>query len=179
MHTWINNLRADPVKPLLTSNCPAIKYYTQRDLLGQEAESVRSIWSNKETRSLLRRQQDDGSWIYPGKNPEKYPDVNYRLVETYKRLRLLVGKYSFNRSHPAVEMGAEYILSCQTPEGDIRGVYANQYHPHYCGAFLEYTIKAGYRDDPRVNRCMDWLLSVQMTAAGLPPCLLRDTAGMM
>ena len=174
MHDWRTALRADPVKPLLSSNLPAIKYYTQRDLFDQETESVRSIWSNKETRSLLRRQQDDGSWVYPGKNPDKYPDVNYRLVETYKRLRLLVGKYGFDRSHPAVEKGAEYILSCQTPEGDIRGVYANQYHPHYCGTFLEYIIKAGYHEDPRVNRCMDWLLSVQMEDGGWAPPMLAE-----
>ena len=163
---WRSRLRRDPLEPLLASEHEAVLYFTRRDLLDEDVRSVSTLWDLPEPLKLLKRQREDGSWAYPGKNPERYPDVNYSLVETYKRLRLLVGKYGFDRSHPSIERAAEYILSCQTEEGDIRGAYASQYHPHYDGVFLEYLIKAGYQDDPRVKRCLEWLLSVRMEDGG-------------
>jgi len=163
---WRSRLRRDPLGPLLASKHEAIRYFTQRDLLDEDVEPVSSLWGLPEPLKLLKRQREDGSWKYPGRNPDRYPDVNYSLVETYKRLRLLMGKYGFDRSHPSIEGGAEYVLSCQTEEGDIRGAYASQYHPHYDGVFLEYLIKAGYQDDPRVERCLKWLLSVRMEDGG-------------
>ena len=167
-------MRLDPLGPLPASKHEAIRYFTRRDLLDEDVEPVSSLWGLPEPVKLLKRQQEDGSWVYPGKNPERYPDVNYRLVETYKRLRLLMGKYGFDRSHPSIERAAEYVLSCQTEEGDIRGVYASQYQPHYDGVFLEYLIKAGYQDDPRVKRCMDWMLSVQMEDGGWAHPMLAE-----
>ena len=163
---WRSRLRRDPSEPLLSSEHEAVSYFARRDLLDEEVGPIGSLWGLPEPVRLLRGQRGDGSWKYPGRNPERYPDVNYGLVETYKRLRLLVGKYGFDRSHPSIEGAAEYVLSCQTEEGDIRGVYASQYHPHYDGVFLEYLIKAGYGDDPRVERCLEWLLSVRMEDGG-------------
>jgi hypothetical protein len=166
MERWKDGFTFDPVAPLLNSKYEPVRYFTRRDLLDEDTGPTSDLWGLPEPKRLLRHQLDDGSWKYPGKNPEKYPDVNYRLLETYKRLRLLVGKYGFNRSHPAIERAAEYVFSCQTGEGDIRGVYANQYHPHYDGVFLEFLIKAGYPDDPRVEKCLKWLLSVRMDDGG-------------
>ncbi|MBC8497705.1 hypothetical protein H8D40_01850, partial [Candidatus Bathyarchaeota archaeon] len=126
MSLWRIKLSLNPLEPLLASKYEAVRYFTRRDLLNEDVGPVSPLWDLPESRRLLRGQQDDGSWLYPGKNPERYPDVNYRLLETFKRLRLLVGKYAFDRSHPVVERAAEYVLSCQTEEGDIRGAYASQ-----------------------------------------------------
>jgi len=161
MVDWKKLLQHDPVEPLLSSKYVATQYFSRRDLLGEDVESIENLWNLKEPKKLLGRQLEDGSWKYPGKNPARYPDVKYGLAETFKHLRLLVGKYGFDRSHPVIARAVEYMFSCQTDEGDIRGVYASQYHPHYCGAFMEYIIKAGYCDDPRVKKCISWLLSVQ------------------
>lgn len=174
MSLWREKLRRDPIEPLVDSKYEAVRYFMRRDLLDVGVDPVSVLWDLPEPGKLLKRQQEDGSWVYPGKNPEKYPDVNYRLLETFKRLRLLVGKYGFDRSHPAIERAAEYVLSCQTEEGDIRGAYASQYHPHYDGVFLEYLIKAGYQDDSRVKRCLEWLLSVQMDDSGWAHPMLTE-----
>ena len=166
MPGWREQLTYDPIEPLLRSKWEAIRYFTRRDLLGEDVGPVEVLWELREPLRLLRGQRDDGSCAYPGKYSEKYPDVNYSLLETFKRLRLLVGKYGFNRSHRTIQEAAEYILSCQTEEGDIRGLYASQYYPHYDGIFLESFIKAGYNDDPKVEKCMRWLLSVRMDDGG-------------
>ena len=122
MINWRSLLRYDPVQPLLSLDYSVIQYFTRHDLLGETVGPIEELWDHKESRSLLRRQLDDGSWKYPGKNPEKYPDVNYGLVETFKHLRLLVGKYGLDRSHPVIDRAVEYMFSCQTDEG-ISGGY--------------------------------------------------------
>jgi hypothetical protein len=171
---WKSRYRHDPIQPLLESKFEAIGYCASRDLLGEEVEPITLLWDLPEPKALLRRQRDDGSWRYPGKNPERYPDVNYSLLETFKRLRLLVGKYGLDRSHPQIEKAAEYMFSCQSDEGDFRGIYADQYAPHYTGIFSESLIKAGYHDDPRMDRCLEWLLSVRMDDGGWAHSLLTQ-----
>ena len=47
---------------------------------------------------------------------------------------------------------AEFLFSCQKEEGDIRGFLANQYATYYTGAIMALLIKAGYEDDPRIER---------------------------
>lgn len=171
---WKSDLRLDPLESLLASKYQAVQYFTRCYLLNVHVEPVNTIWDLPEPMQLLKRQQENGSWKYPGKYPDKYPDVNYRLLETFKRLRILVGKYGFDKTHPTIERAAEYIFSCQTEEGDIRGIYASQYHPHYDGIILEYLNKAGYEKDPRVKRCLEWLLSIQMTDGGWAHPMLTE-----
>ena len=74
----------------------------------EDVGPVAVLWELREPMRLLRGQRDDGSWAYPGKYPEKYPDVNYSLLETFKRLRLLVSKYGFNRSHRTIQVQLSY-----------------------------------------------------------------------
>jgi len=171
---WRSMLGIDPVEPLLSSKYEAVRYFAVRDLLGGPVDPIQTLWELPEPRRLLRQQLEDGSWKYPGRYPEKYPDVNYSLLETFKRLRVLVGKYELDKRHPVIARAAEYMFSCQTEEGDIRGLYANQYHPHYDGLFLELLVKAGYQDDPRVERCLRWLLSVRMEDGGWAHSLLTQ-----
>lgn len=170
----IDYFKYDPIEPLINSNHKAVQHLANRDLLHKQKEPVTNLWALPEPKKLLKKQQTNGSWKYPGKYPDKYPDVNYNLLETYKRLRILVGKYNLDKTHPAIENAAEYILSCQTSEGDIRGIYADQYAPNYNGVILEYLIKAGYSYDPRIHRCIEWLLSVQMEDGGWAPPLLTE-----
>ena len=108
----------------------------------------------------------NGSWHYPGKTDHPASKANYDLLETYRTLRILVEMYAFQRSHPALASAAEYIFTCQTDEGDIRGILGNQYMPYYHGAILELLIKAGYADDPRTDKGLQWLLSMRQADGG-------------
>jgi hypothetical protein len=166
MQTWRERLKHDPVKPLTSCAYTAIRYYAGHDLLGEDVEPIQTLWSQPEAKKLLRNQRGDGSWAYPGKDPEKYPDVKYSLLETFKRLRGIVGKYELDKSHPAVEAAAEYVFTCQTPEGDFRGIYVDQYSPHYTGVIIELLVKAGYGGDPRVEDAIRWLIRVKQRDGG-------------
>lgn len=47
--------------------------------------------------------------------------TSWKLIE----LGELIEKYGFNRNHHQIQDAAEYFFSCQTSEGDFRGIYGN------------------------------------------------------
>jgi hypothetical protein len=163
---WIFQLSADPIPALARSADQALSYFTRRDLLGQSVESVDVLWNAAEVIRLIRKQKPDGSWRYEGIKGNSVPGQNYSLLETFRNLRILVEMYGINRKHPIMVKAADYLFSCQTDEGDIRGIIGNQYMPYYHGAILELLIKSGYQDDPRVIAGLEWLLSMRQEDGG-------------
>jgi len=163
---WIDVLQTDPRAALQVRDDPALTYCVQRDLLGVTTGLVETLWKLPEPIRLVSKQQANGSWHYPGKSDYPGSEVNYNLLETYRSLRLLVEMYGFQRTHPALARAAEYIFSCQSTEGDIRGMLGNQYMPYYHGAILELLIKSGYAQDRRTEKGLQWLLSVRQSDGG-------------
>ena len=161
-----NRLRRDPTPALLPAGDTALAYFVRRDLLEEDPGPANVLWELPEARRLLRKQQPDGPWRYPGGNPASTPGSNYAVLETFRSLGILVEMYGFDRSHPALRAAAEYLFSCRTAEGDIRGILGNQYMPYYHAAILELLIKAGYADDPRVTAGLEWLLAMRQSDGG-------------
>lgn len=164
METWQRQLRFDPIPSLLSSGNEALRYFVRRDLLKEKVEPIRRLWQLPEAQMIFKKQQPDGSWIYPGK--KKHKDINYSLIETWRQFRFLIEKYGFTREDSATQRAAEFLFSCQTAEGDIRGFLANQYATYYTGAIMSLLIKAGYENDPRIERGFQWLLSMRQDDQG-------------
>ena len=156
----------NPVPALLAAGDTALAYFVRRDLLGEPLGPASMLWELPEPQRILRKQQADGSWRYPGGNPASTPGSNYALLETFRSLGILVEKFGFDRGHPAIRAAADYLFSCQTAEGDIRGILGNQYMPYYHGAILELLIKTGYAEDARVVRGLEWLLALRQADGG-------------
>jgi hypothetical protein len=165
-HLWRKRQKIDPLPALLSSGNEAIAYFTRRDLLDKSVWPVENIWELPEVNKLLKKQLPDGSWPLSGKKPEVYPPYHYYLVETFRYFRALVERYYFTKEHPAAARAAEFIFSCQTADGDIRGMIGNQYATYYTGAMLKLLINAGYQDDPRVGKGMQWLLDMRQDDGG-------------
>jgi hypothetical protein len=163
---WLLHLKVNPIPFLLNCGSPAVEYFARRDLLCEEVKPTSQIWQLPEVQTIIRRQQPDGSWKHSGKGPVTYPSYHYALVETWKNLRILVERYEADRKVNAVAMAAEYLFSCQTSQGDIRGMLANQYATYYTGAMLSVLIRAGYEADQRVETGLDWLLSMRQNDGG-------------
>ena len=163
---WTDVLKTNPVPMLLAWQDPALTFFTRRDLLNVAAGPADALWDLPEASRLVSRQHMEGFWQYPSKLNHPAPNTNYNLLETYRSLRLLVEKYSFHREHTALQKAAESVFSCQTDEGDIRGILGNQYMPYYHGAILELLIKAGYAKDPRTEKGLQWLLSMRQADGG-------------
>jgi len=164
---WRDQLRFDPLPPLLSSRNESLTYFVRRDLLDEPPGSVEVLWQTSEVRRLISRQLEDGAWKYPGGKRYIRSQDNYNQIETYRILAQLVEKHGLNRKHPAIARTAEYLFSHQTGEGDFaRGILGNQYGPYYSAATMELLVKAGYEADPRVESGFRWLLSVRQKDGG-------------
>ena len=164
MNDWRKPLKYDPLPPLLSSTSEAIGYFARRDLSGDQVDSVQYLWHLPQAQRIFKKQQDDGSWPRPGE--QKHAAINYHLIETWRQFRFLIEYYEFTRENPRIEQAAEYLFSCQTVDGEIRGMLANQYATYYTGAIMALLIKAGYENDPRIEKGFDWLLSMRQDDCG-------------
>ena len=160
------HLPIDPMPALLAHEGRALNYFLQRDILNEAVPPVDQLWELPEPQKLVRRQQSDGSWRYTGQNRTRFPETNYDLLQTFKGLASLIQKSGFDRRHPAIAQAADYLFSCQTEEGDFRGILGTQYMPYYHGLLVELLVAAGYADDPRTHRALEWLLAVRQQDGG-------------
>ena len=175
MNSWENKFNYNPTNVLLNSNNYAIEYFTKRDLLNEKVESIQKIWELEEVQKILNKQKDDGTWEYIGMKTNIFPKHHYPLVQTWKEFRTLVKNYELNKTNPSCKKAAEFIFSCQSDEGDIRGMIGNQYATYYTGAMLAMLIRAGYESDPRVDKGMKWLISMRQEDKGWTiPILTHD-----
>jgi hypothetical protein len=163
---WPTLLKYDPLPALMASPEPAGVYFTKRDLLAEEVPPIDTVWELPEPRKILKKQNQDGSWGKSGTKRDVYPPGHAVLVETFKQFRILVERYEFTHDHPAIPHAAEFLFSFQTPEGDIRGFIGNQYATYYTGYVLSLLIRAGYADDPRVEKGLAWLLTTRQDDGG-------------
>lgn len=166
MSVWVKQFKYNPLIPLLASGNSAIVYSVKADLLSEPAGSVEKVWNLPIAQRILKKQKPGGYWQSASRLREKYPAVNYDLVETFKQFLKLIDVYRFTREHAAIQRAAEYIFSCQSDEGDLRGFLGNQYAPYYTGLLLSLLIQAGYGEDERIQKGFDWLLSVRQDDGG-------------
>jgi hypothetical protein len=166
MEEWRRQLHVDPLPTLLSSENEALLYFVRRDLLEEEVSPVDALWTLPQVAKVLRKQRENGSWKYPGGKPELRSREDYDQLQTFKVLMDLVGKYGFTRDQPALERAAEFLFSFQTEEGDLRGIYRDQYTPNYTAAITELLVKAGYGEDPRIHEVFAWLLSMRQDDGG-------------
>jgi hypothetical protein len=161
-HLLSGLLRYDPVPWLLSTGDLAVTTLVRRDLLHEKVD-LRPLCDTREAARLLRRQQPNGCWLYPVKKP---PPQNFDLYATFTTLGELVGKYGMDRSHQAIRRGAQYVFSCQTAEGDYRGIYGTQPAHTYTPALMEVLIDAGYAAHPSTERAFRWLLATRQADGG-------------
>ena len=166
MENWLKQLKHDPIQSLKKFENKIIHYFTDRDLLDKKVEPITVIWEKPEVTRVLNKQEGDGSWKYSGKKVNLYPPHHYPLVATFKIFRQIIEKYEMDKTHTSCKNAAEFILSCQTEDGDIRGMIGNQYATYYTGYILFLLVKAGYGDDKRIIKGFDWLLEMRQNDGG-------------
>ena len=128
---------------------------------------MQTLWKLREVQKIVNKQQEDGSWKYPGQiRGHLRSKEDYNQIETFRMLGAAIEKYGLNKEHPAIERAADYFFSCQPKEGDIRGILGNQYLPYYTGAIMELLIKAGYYKDSHIKKGFNWLNSVKQDDGG-------------
>jgi hypothetical protein len=166
MNRWSETLKYDALRPLMSSGVEPVAYFARRDLLDEDVGPASFLWATPAARRIVRKQRHDGSWSHSGHPHPVFPNRHHDLVETWRVLSQLTDCYEFTRGNPSARAAAEFVLSFQTEKGDIRGFLANQYATYYTGAVLATLIRAGYGDDPRVEKGLEWLLSMRQDDGG-------------
>jgi len=152
---------------LLYGPSVALNYWARRDLLEEAVGPPETLWETRDVARLLRRQQANGSWQYPGGGLMHHRAFeDYDQLDTFRLLGYLIEEWGLDSRHPAIAKAAEYMLSRQTDEGDLRGIYGTQYTPNYTAAIMELLIKAGYGEDARIAKGFAWLLSMRQDDGG-------------
>ncbi len=163
---WRSITVYDPLPPLLSSENKAIAYFAARDLLHKTNSSIQILKELPEVRSIIRRQQQNGSWKYPGGNSNIRSQLSYDQIETFRNLGYLIELYGYTQKDPEIESAIEFLFQFQTEEGDIRGILGNQYAPYYTAAMIELFIKAGLVHDHRIDKAFEWLASIRQDDGG-------------
>ncbi len=143
-----------------------MKWFIKRDLLGEEVDLSKHLWKLPEVDNIFKKQQENGSWRYPGKLESMRTTENYAQLETYRQLGFLIELYALNNNHARVSKACGFLFNFQTQEGDFRGIYGNQFSPNYSAGIMELLIKAGYENDERIQEGLEWLLSVRQSDGG-------------
>ena len=154
----------EAVETLLDVGNEALTAFTKRDLLGEEVD-ISQLWTLPRVEKILKKQQPNGSWLYPNKKVALSSSTNYNQYQTYKTVAELVDFYGLNKEHEAIRKAADYLFSFQTKEGEFRGIYGNQYSPNYSASITEFLIKAGY-NDVRIEKSLNWLLGMMQDDGG-------------
>jgi hypothetical protein len=163
---WKKRLQFDPVPVLLTSSDEALRYFANRDLLEKNPGPIEELWKLPAVVRVAASQKENGAWKYHGGREHIRSREDYDQMETYRVLRELVEKYGLNKNNPVFKKAAEFMFSHQTNAGDFRGICGQQYMPYYSGAIMELLIKGGYGEDPRIERGLQWLISLRQDDGG-------------
>lgn len=162
---WLDIFKYNPIVPLIELNDKAVSLAAQRDLLDKNISLI-DLRQLTEPQNILRKQNKNGSWEYPGAKEHIRTKENYNQLETYRNLGVLIEKFGFTNQHSAIQNAAEYLFSFQTKQGDFRGIYGNQYTPNYTAGIAELLIKAGYEGDKRIRKVFEWLISIRQSDGG-------------
>jgi hypothetical protein len=163
---WQRFLKYNPLPQFDNATDKALQFQVLRDLEGKSSGPAKLLWELPPVLKILKKQQDDGSWKYPKKKDDPREISGHSQLETFRQLGILVEKYLLTKKHPVIQKAADFLFSCQTDEGDFRGIYLDQYSPNYTAAYLEILIKAGFEKEQPIKRGLQWLHSLRQDDGG-------------
>lgn len=159
----------DVIAWLVEPENPSVRYRTMVELLDKSPNDIEvrgcknQITESTPVKILLDRMHPDGYWLQ--KNPrtgEIFGDgVEYGAFGTTHYCLSYLAELGLDRSHPQVAKAAERYLNLQKTDGD--------FYRHF-SCLLGYNIRTftmlGYRDDARVKRSIDLMLSTERPDGG-------------
>ncbi len=171
---WRARLGRDPVPILLREGSEALVARVRRDLIDdEEAPRADEVLTYAEVKSFLRKQEKNGA--FPPKPPEKAigPAKFARAVATLRALDRMAD-FGLRKSEDPVSRAAELLLDSQNDDGGIGDLAvgetpearARAVAVHFHGWALSALCRAGYDDDPRVEKGFRFLLANRQADGG-------------
>ena len=171
---WRARLGRDPVPILLREGSKALVARVRRDLIDDdEAPKAEEVLTYPEVKAFLRKQDKSGA--FPAKPPERTlgPAKFARAVATLRALERMAD-FGLRRAEAPVARAADLLLDSQDKEGGIGDLAlgetpesrARTVAVHFQGWALGVLCRAGYDDDPRIERGFRYLLANRQADGG-------------
>ena len=187
-------MKADPTSWLLEENNSSVRYFTLRDILEYQqnhpdvVKSKEAIASSRIVTRIFQKQSRLGSWESPANlYTPKYKSTYWQVM--------ILGALGLSKDDPRVRKACDFILRYQLGEGGFSshtaGRAAEEYHnlrrkgktlgnlerwtaekvrehEYSCltGNTASALLRLGYAHDVRVERALNWLVSVQNSDGG-------------
>jgi len=155
---------------LLEENDPSVRYRTLTELLDEPSDSQEAceakaqIPNSEPVKEIFLKMHPEGYWYYVNKNSKKGgrgDGVRYwDFVTTHYNLAFL-SELGMDRNHPRIDLATNRYLRLQKDDGDFLGHYSCLF-----GYNLRTFLRMGYRDDPRVGKIIDLMLSTDRPDGG-------------
>jgi hypothetical protein len=171
---WRARLGRDPVPILLREGSEALVARVRRDLIDDdEAPRADEVLTYSEVKSFLKKQEKNGA--FPAKPPEKSlgPAKFARAVATVRALDRMAD-FGLRKTEDPVSRAAELLLDSQAADGGIGDLAAGETPEarakavavHFHGWALSALCRAGYDEDPRIDKAFRFLLANRQADGG-------------
>ncbi|MCG5053640.1 MAG: hypothetical protein KA712_11820 [Myxococcales bacterium] len=178
MTGWRARLAQDPIPKLLREGSPAIVARVRRDLIDDdEAPSVADVWAYKEVQAYAKKFGKTGA--FPAKAAEKAlgPAPFAAALSTAKaidRLADLGVRADEGPQDTPLHRAAAFLLGSQDEDGGLADLAvgatptdkAKMAALHYQGWALSALCRAGFDEDPRVEKGFAFLLAHRQNDGG-------------
>jgi len=175
--SYLRNVVEQSSRRLLQVSIPPVRFWLLRDVMDRGESDILFRRTIEECElfparlKLLNAIREDGAWPilkHQKKQEEKEGGApmgwtySTMLTNLYKLLQMRT-----ERSEGRVEVSLERILGWQTDEGYIPGTWIDLFPIPYWNAFAAHDlIRFGMGDDPRVEKLVSWLVSMQRLDGG-------------
>ncbi|MBU1158352.1 MAG: hypothetical protein KKE24_03330 [Candidatus Thermoplasmatota archaeon] len=185
MLTEIRRTVDESARKLLQISIPPVRFWLLSDVMKKDSDDPVLKQTIKECETypprlhLLDSLREDGTWpISRLRRMEEErgpgPPIGWTYT-TMLRNQLMLGEYVAKIDEGNVRASFEKMLGWQVKEGYIPGPTTDAFPiPHYNGLALRNSLEFGLRDDPRVDKLMKWLLSMQRHDGGWNIPYLQD-----
>jgi hypothetical protein len=170
---------------LFQVSTPPVRLWLLTDAMGKDAadpvvqRTVKECEAYPPKMRLLESLREDGTWpISKQRRAQEErgpgPPIGWTYVTMLRNLHAL-GDMHTGPDEGNVEAALSRILDWQGEEGFIPGPWSSAYPtPHYNGYALRNLIQFGREDDPRTQRLIEWLLSMQRDDGGWSIPFIQD-----
>jgi prenyltransferase beta subunit len=150
---------------LARGNLP-ILYWLKKDILEVPIErEYKNLKKYAARIRIINEQKLDGSWCQKKyENNPKWEKTHY-FIETLRNSFILYD-YGCSGKSKEVKKLANFFFSTQSREGDFRGVYPNEYAPHYHALTLEILCQFGMDENKNVQKGYRWLIKNRQDDGG-------------
>ncbi|MBD3415164.1 MAG: hypothetical protein GF421_12145 [Candidatus Aminicenantes bacterium] len=150
---------------LARGNLP-ILYWLKKDILEVPVDrEYKNLKKYAARIRIINEQKANGGWCQKKyENHPKWEQTHYFIETLRNSFRLY--DYGCDGRNREVKKLAEFFFSTQTRSGDFRGIYPQEYAPHYHSLTLEILCRFGMEDHKQVQKGFRWLIKNRQDDGG-------------